>query len=84
MADPTTQEPTGARRYTVLLTPDLEDGGYSVSVPALPGCHTQGDTLEDALANAREAIQLYLDDMVASGETIPEEQAPPELAFVEV
>ncbi len=46
--------------YTVLLEPDAESGGFSVSVPALPGCLTQGDTVDEALAMAREAIALYL------------------------
>ena len=74
-----TATPAGIRRYTVLLTPEVEDGGYSVAVPTLPGCRTQGDTLEEALANAREAIRLYLDDVIASGEPVPEERARPEL-----
>ena len=47
-------------RYTVLLEPE-EDGGFVVSVPALPGCISQGDTREEALANIREAIQLWLE-----------------------
>jgi predicted RNase H-like HicB family nuclease len=47
-------------KLTVVLYPELEAGGYSVEVPALPGCFTQGDTLEEALANAREAIECYL------------------------
>lgn len=75
--------PVGTRRYTVLLTPELEDGGYSVTVTALPGCHTQGDSLQEALANAREAIRLYLEDVIASSESVPEERARPELAQVE-
>lgn len=44
----------------VLLEPS-EDGGYTVSVPGLPGCISEGDTREDALANIREAVQLYLE-----------------------
>ena len=40
----------------VVLTPDLEDGGYAVTVPALPGCITEGKTIDEALTNAREAI----------------------------
>jgi predicted RNase H-like HicB family nuclease len=40
---------------TVILEPE-ERGGYSVHCPALPGCHSQGDTLDEALANIREAI----------------------------
>lgn len=47
-------------RYTVLLTPDMESGGYTVSVPALPGCVTDGENVEDALTRASEAISLYL------------------------
>lgn len=51
----------------VLLEPS-EDGGYTVSVPSLPGCVSEGDTRDAALANIREAIELYLepvDDDVA-------------------
>ena len=75
---------SATRRYTVLLTPDPDEGGYTVTVPALPGCITEGDTLEDALANAREAIRCHLEGLVADGEPIPEEQTHPELALVEV
>ena len=39
-----------------------KDGGYSVSVPSLPGCFSQGDTFEEARKNIKEAIELYLDD----------------------
>ena len=38
----------GMRRYTVVLIPDLEDGGYVVTVPALPGCVTEGGTFQEA------------------------------------
>ena len=38
-----------------------EEGGYTVYVPSLPGCISEGDTREDALANIREAIELYLE-----------------------
>jgi predicted RNase H-like HicB family nuclease len=41
-------------------------------VPAFPGCYSQGDTVEDALTNAREAITLTIEDMQASGEPIPD------------
>jgi antitoxin HicB len=71
-------------RYTVLLVPDQEEGGYTVTVPALPGCITEGDTLEEALLNAKDAIRLYIADLVADGEQAPEEKAAPELAAVEV
>ncbi|MBI4506140.1 MAG: type II toxin-antitoxin system HicB family antitoxin [Chloroflexi bacterium] len=72
------------RRYTILLIPDPEEGGYVVRVPALPGCHTQGETLNEALDNAREAISLYLEELQARGEAIPEETQPVELATIEV
>jgi predicted RNase H-like HicB family nuclease len=44
----------------VVLEPS-EDGGYTVIVPALPGCISEGDTRDEALANIREAIALYLE-----------------------
>ncbi len=46
--------------FKVVLEPS-EEGGYTVYVPALPGCISEGDTLEEALRNIREAIQLYLE-----------------------
>lgn len=72
------------KRYTVLLIPDPDEGGYTVLVPSLPGCITEGDTEAEALANARDAIKLYLEDLEASGETIPEERVEPALAAVEI
>jgi len=56
------------RSYEVVLQPEAE-GGFSVSVPDLPGCHTQGETREEALAMAKEAIEGYL-------ETLREENMP--------
>jgi predicted RNase H-like HicB family nuclease len=62
------------RHYTVLLTQDPEDGGYVVRVPALQGLNTQGDTIAEALATAQEAIELYIEDAMTSGEVIPGEK----------
>lgn len=73
-----------ARRYTILLTQDPADGGYTVQVPALPGCNTQGDTIEEAISNAREAIAVYLADLEASGEPIPNETVPTQAIVIEV
>jgi len=56
--------------YTVVLMRE-EDGGYSVSVPALKGCHTQGDTLVEALLMAEDAIRLYLEVLQEDGKPIP-------------
>ena len=49
----------------VLLDPDEETGGYVVTCPALPGCYSQGDTIDEALANIREAILLCFEDLQA-------------------
>ena len=67
-------------RYTVVLEREA-DGGYVASVPALPGCITQGDTRDVALANIREAIELYLEDCRDAGDPIPTEAGK---EFVEV
>ncbi len=61
-------------KYTVVLIPE-EEGGYSVEVPALPGCVTQGESREEAVAMAKEAIGLYLESLKADGEPIPQESA---------
>ena len=42
--------------FKVVLKPDIEDGGFNISCPALPGCHSQGDTEEEALENIKDAI----------------------------
>ncbi|MDO8635884.1 MAG: type II toxin-antitoxin system HicB family antitoxin [Dehalococcoidia bacterium] len=59
-------------RYTVILERE-GDGGYHAFCPALKGCHTQGDTLEEALTNAKEAIGAYLESLEKQGETAPVE-----------
>lgn len=71
-------------RYSILLIPDPEEGGYTATVPALPGCVTEGDTLEEVMENIRDAIRLYVEDVKASGEPVPEEVVSPQLAIVEV
>jgi antitoxin HicB len=43
--------------FKVIVKPDTEDGGYNVSCPALPGCHSQGESIEEAITNIQEAIQ---------------------------
>lgn len=61
-------------RYTVLLEQE-DDGGYVVSIPALPGCNSQGDTREEALANIREAAEVYVAHYRERGEALPTEVA---------
>ena len=57
-------------RYTVVLEQE-SDGGYVVTVPALPGCVSQGDTRDEALTNIREAIEVYIEDCREAGDPIP-------------
>jgi antitoxin HicB len=71
-------------RYTIILHPDPEEGGYTVTVPALPGCVTQGETLEEAIAMAKDAIRLYVESLRADGEVIPEEREHPQAIVVDV
>ena len=59
-------------RYTVILERD-PDGGYVASVPALPGCVSQGETRDEALANITEAAELYIEDCRDAGDPIPTE-----------
>jgi antitoxin HicB len=70
-------------RYPVILTPDLEDGGFIVECPALPGCISDGGTVEEALANIKDAIESCLAVMREHGDPIPE-PADPLLATVEI
>ncbi|HEY1340059.1 MAG TPA: type II toxin-antitoxin system HicB family antitoxin [Bryobacteraceae bacterium] len=58
--------------YTVVLERE-SDGGYVATVPALPGCVSQGDTREEALQNIREAADLYVEDCIAAGDPVPTE-----------
>jgi predicted RNase H-like HicB family nuclease len=54
------------------LIPD-EEGGFTVLVPALPGCISEGDTYEDALENIKEAIHLYIESLQKDGLPVPKE-----------
>ncbi|MBE9470470.1 MAG: type II toxin-antitoxin system HicB family antitoxin [Chloroflexi bacterium] len=64
--------------YTVVL--EYNEGYYTVTVPALPGCITQGRTKEEALEHAKEAIQGYLESMRKDGLAIPEDVELAEVA----
>jgi predicted RNase H-like HicB family nuclease len=59
-------------RYTVILEQE-PDGGYVASVPALPGCVSQGHTRDEVLKNIREAADLYIEDCLAAGDPVPTE-----------
>ena len=56
--------------YRVLLQKEPE-GGYTVIVPTLPGCITYGESIEESIKMAREAIELYIESLQAGGEDIP-------------
>ena len=70
--------------FSILLDPDPETGTYTVTVPTLPGVVTQGDTIEEAIAMAKDAIRLHVEAMAAHGEPIPEERDRPQLITVPV
>lgn len=59
-----------SRSYTVHVEP-VEEGGFWARVPSLPGCFSQGETVEETVTNIKEAIKLYIED-------IPEDDVPEE------
>jgi predicted RNase H-like HicB family nuclease len=71
------------RTYSIVLEPE-EGGGYAVTVPALPGCFSQGKTVEEAMERSAEAISVQIAGLEADGEAVPEEREPPRLATVTV
>lgn len=60
--------------FTIVIEPD--EGGYHAYVPALPGCHTCGDTLDEARVHIAEAVELHIESLIADGEPIPVEREP--------
>jgi len=59
--------------YRIILRKEPE-GGYTVIVPSLPGCVTYGDTIEEAIEMAKEAIELYIESLKERGEEIPTDE----------
>jgi len=59
--------------YKILLKME-PDGGYTVLVPSLPGCITYGETIDESIINAKEAIELYIESLKSHGEDIPTEE----------
>lgn len=70
------------RRYTVVLTPDRDRGGYTVSVPAMPGAASFGDTREAALDHIREAMEGWLEAAFEDG--LDAEPETPQLIAKEI
>lgn len=58
--------------YTIIMEPEAE-GGYHVFCPTLPGCHSFGDTIEEAKDNIKEAMEVYIESLKKSGEPVPQE-----------
>ena len=61
----------------VVLIPDIEVGGFTVIVPSLPGCISEGDTEAEALTNIKEAIELYIEVLTEDGKEIPQDSDEP-------
>lgn len=61
------------RNFTVILERQPA-GGFHVYCPTLKGCHSEGETEEEAMQNIREAIEVYLDSLLAHNEPIPHEE----------
>jgi predicted RNase H-like HicB family nuclease len=57
--------------YLIVVHPDETDGGFWTEVPALPGCGSQGETVDDAVAMTKDAIQGFIESMRKHGETPP-------------
>ena len=60
------------RTYKIILRKE-DEGGYTVFVPSLPGCITYGETVDDAILMAKEAIELYLEELEDRGEFVPDD-----------
>jgi len=60
--------------FTVVFEPD--DDGFHAFVPALPGCHTFGESVEEARSNITEAMELHIESMLEDGDSIPVEREP--------
>ena len=58
--------------YRIMLHPEPE-GGFTVNVPALPGCITYGEDVDEAISMAKEAIELYIEELKDRGEKIPDD-----------
>lgn len=58
--------------YTVIFH-QAEEGGYWAEVPALPGCFSQGESIEEAVKNIRESIEAHIEALKEEGQEIPEE-----------
>jgi antitoxin HicB len=72
------------RTCTIILDPDTEESGYTVTVSALPGCTTQGETVEQCIERAWEAITGYIKSLEIDGLPVPEEAEQPRVITINV
>jgi len=59
--------------FTIIIEP-CEEGGYFAQCPSLPGCHVQGETYEETVSEMRAAINAFIEDYIADGKEIPEDE----------
>lgn len=69
------------RTYRILMTREPE-GGFTVNVPALPGCVTFGENIDHAMEMAKEAIALYVETLQAEGDAVPDDSQTLEYSLV--
>jgi predicted RNase H-like HicB family nuclease len=66
----------------VIIYPDKDGNGYVADCPSLPGCHSQGETQEETIANSKEAIDLWIEDALEHGEEIPDDSRMIQIVLV--
>lgn len=71
-------------KYTIILEPNYPEKGYTVRVPALPGCVNYGKTKAEALARAKEVIEGFIEGLEKAGELVPREVKRVEMDTVTV
>jgi predicted RNase H-like HicB family nuclease len=63
-----------AWRFPPVIVHNADEGGYWVEVPLLPGCYSQGETIDEALSNVREAIEVHLQRLKDDGQEVPKDE----------
>jgi len=71
-------------RYSIILIPNSPDKGYTVTVPALPGCITYGQDRDEAIVQAKQVILGFIEAMEEASEIVPEESSPVEILFIDI